>query len=81
MTRPLPRTQTAEELAESLLIASPQEMIDKLAVYAEAGVDRMILNINFGMGQAAQLDCIQQLAEEVMPHFVSSAGTALEAAE
>ncbi|MEL7542430.1 MAG: LLM class flavin-dependent oxidoreductase [Pseudomonadota bacterium] len=81
MTRPIARTQTADELAESLLIATPQEMIDQLAVYAEAGVDRMILNINFGMGQEAQLACIQQFAEEVMPHFAPQTPAQLEAAE
>ena len=37
----------------------------------EAGIDRVILNINFGMSQPEQLDCIQQFAEEVMPHFAS----------
>ncbi len=69
MIEPLPRKQTAEELGESLLIGTPQQLIDKLAPYAEAGVDRVIVNINFGMEQSEQLDCIQQFAEEVMPHF------------
>ena len=46
-------------------------MIDKLAPYAEAGIDRVIVNINFGMEQSEQLDCIQQFAEDVMPQFVS----------
>ncbi|MGI9408071.1 MAG: LLM class flavin-dependent oxidoreductase, partial [Hyphomicrobiaceae bacterium] len=71
MIEPLPRKQTAEELGESLLICTPSEMIDKLGPYAEAGIDRVILNINFGMSQPEQLDCIQQFAEEVMPHFAS----------
>ena len=80
MIRPLPRKQSVEELAESLLICTPAEMIDKLGPYAEAGVDRVILNVNFGAGQAETLDCIQQFAEEVMPHF-GSGGAASEAAE
>ncbi len=66
---PLPRKQTVEELAESLLICTPAEMIDKLGPYAEAGIDRVILNVNFGASQAETLDCIQGFAEEVMPHF------------
>ncbi len=69
MIRPLPRNQTLEELAENLLICTPQEMVDRLAPYAELGIDRMIFNINFGVGQTEQLECVQMLGEEVMPHF------------
>ena len=69
MIKPLPRKQTSDELAESLLICTPQEMIEKLAPYSEAGVDRVILNINFGAEQNETLDAIQCFAEEVMPHF------------
>lgn len=65
----LPREQTIEELAESLLICTSQEMIDKLAPYAEAGIDRVILNVNFGASQDETLDCIQCFSEEVMPHI------------
>lgn len=69
MIAPLPRKQTMDELAESLLICTPAEMIDKLAPYAEAGVDRVILNVNFGASQSETLDCLHCFAEEVMPHF------------
>lgn len=69
MIVPLPRKQTVEELADSLLICTSAEMIDKLGPYAEAGIDRVILNVNFGASQAETLDCIQAFAEEVMPHF------------
>ena len=78
MIRPLPRKQTIDELAESLLVCTPQEMIDKLAPYAEAGVDRVILNVNFGASQSETLDCIQQFAEDVMPHFIDRATRAAE---
>lgn len=69
MIRALPRSQTIEELADSLLIAPPGEMVDRLGPYAEAGIDRVILNVNFGSGQSATLESIQMFAEEVMPHF------------
>lgn len=68
----LPRKQSIEELAKSLLICTASEMIDKLGPYAEAGVDRMILNVNFGASQAETLDCIQCFAEEVMAHFTTA---------
>ena len=34
-------------------------MIEELLPYAEAGVDRFILNVNFGASQSETLDCIQ----------------------
>ena len=71
MIRPLPRSQSIEDLADSLLIAPPGELIDKLGPYAEAGIDRVILNVNFGSGQSETLDCIEMFASEVMPHFTS----------
>ncbi len=79
MIRPLPRKQTIEELAESLLICRPQEMIDKLGPYAEAGVDRVILSMNFGAEPEETLEAMQCFAEEVMPHFTGR--PALAAAE
>ena len=69
MIKPLPRKMTVEKTADNLTICTPSEMIDKLAPYAEAGVDRFIMNINFGVEQAEILESIQCFAEEVMPHF------------
>ncbi len=69
MIVPLPRAMTLEQTAENLTICTPGEMVDKLAPYAEAGVDRFIMNINFGVEQAEILDSMQCFAEEVMPHF------------
>lgn len=69
MIKQLPREQSAEELAESLLICTPSEMIDKLAPYAELGINRVIINPNFGVDAAETLDSLQCFAEEVMPHF------------
>jgi alkanesulfonate monooxygenase SsuD/methylene tetrahydromethanopterin reductase-like flavin-dependent oxidoreductase (luciferase family) len=76
MIRPLPRKQTVDELAASLVISTPQEVVDKLGPYYEAGVDRMILNINFGASQSETLDCIQSFAEDVMPHFTANRAAA-----
>jgi len=73
MIKELPRKQTKQELAESLLICTSQEMIDKLAPYQKLGIDRVILNFNFGCDPQETLDSIQQFAEDVMPHFSESA--------
>ena len=69
MIKPLPRNMTVEQTAENLTICTPAEMVDKLAPYAEAGVDRFIMNVNFGVEQSEVLESIQLFAEEVMPHF------------
>lgn len=69
MIKPLPRNMTVEQTAENLTICTASEMIEKLAPYAEAGVDRFIMNVNFGVEQAEVLESIQCFAEEVMPHF------------
>ncbi len=69
LIKPLPRQQSVDELADSLLVCTAGQMIDKLAPYAELGIDRVILNMNFGAHQQETLECIQCFAEEVMPHF------------
>jgi len=75
MIKPLPRNQTIEELAESLLICTKQEMIEKLKPYAELGIDRVILNVNFGTNANKILDSLQRFAEDVMPHFSTKSKT------
>jgi alkanesulfonate monooxygenase SsuD/methylene tetrahydromethanopterin reductase-like flavin-dependent oxidoreductase (luciferase family) len=71
MVRALPCATPLNELGESLLICTPDEMVDKLAPYAELGIDRVILNVNFGLEAQETLDAIQCLSEEVMPHFAT----------
>ncbi|MFT5505184.1 MAG: alkanesulfonate monooxygenase SsuD [Gammaproteobacteria bacterium] len=69
LIEPLPRDMTVEQTAENLTICTASEMIDKLGPYAEAGVDRFIMNVNFGVEQAEVLDSIEAFAQDVMPHF------------
>jgi len=69
---PLPRRVPVEETARNLHICTAPEMVEQLSPYAEAGVDRFILNVNFGAGQAETLESIQRFAEEVMPHFTAA---------
>jgi alkanesulfonate monooxygenase SsuD/methylene tetrahydromethanopterin reductase-like flavin-dependent oxidoreductase (luciferase family) len=69
MIEPTPRKMTLDQTRENLTICPTSEMIDKLSVYAEAGVDRFIMNMNFGASQSELLDTIQRFAEEVKPHF------------
>lgn len=70
--RALPRNQSVEELGQNLLICSPQEMVDRLGPFAEIGVDRVSLTVNFGAPHQEVMDTIQCIAEEVMPHFAQA---------
>ena len=78
MIKPLPCKTPIEELGENLLIGTSQEVIDKLAPYAELGIDRVILNPNFGLDADDTLDAIAAFAEEVMPHFMTKPDVAAE---
>lgn len=70
--RELDHHQTVDELGASLLIGSADALVDELGRYAEAGVDRMILNVNFGIEQHQTLETIHALAENVLPHITRS---------
>ena len=67
--RPLPRAQTVEELAGNLLLCGRDEMIDRLSVYSDLGIDEVISTSNFGQDEQMTLDMMSRFAEEVMPHF------------
>lgn len=67
--RPLPRTQTAEELGQNILICEAAEMIDRLAHYAELGIDEVIVTSIFGQEQGATLDMMSAFGAEIMPHL------------
>ncbi len=67
--RPLPRKQSLEELAANILLCGKDEMIDRLSVYAELGIDEVIATSNFGQDEQMTLDMMSRFAEEVMPHF------------
>lgn len=68
---PLPATRTLEELAENTLVCTTNELIDRLGIYAEAGIDEVALNFNIGAGQAQTLEAMQRFSQDVMPHFSS----------
>lgn len=68
MIEPLPRKQSLEELMDNVLICPAAEMVDRLSVYAEAGIDELIMSCSFGQEQAEMLDMMERFAAEVMPH-------------
>ena len=56
-------------MTENLLICSTNEMIDKLNVYAEAGVDEIIISSGFGQSQSEMIESMYRISEEVIPYF------------
>ena len=59
--RPLPRSQTVEELGANILICQRDEMIDRLADYAEMGIDEVIVTSIFGQPQDETLEMMSML--------------------
>ena len=66
---PLERNQTYEEMKKNLLICPVNEMIDKLSIYAEAGVDEIIISSSFGQNQIDLIESMQRISEEIIPYF------------
>lgn len=71
MIEKLPREQTAEELGKSLIACTAPEAVDRLAEYAELGIDEVIVTCNLGFESARVMDGMHRLAEDVMPHLKS----------
>ncbi|MDP9066214.1 MAG: LLM class flavin-dependent oxidoreductase [Pseudomonadota bacterium] len=74
----LPLKQSKDQLRESLLICTASELIDRLKVYQELGVDELIINGNIGHDNQESLDALERFAADVMPYF-SPAGPRIPA--
>jgi len=77
---PLDVPETLEDIRRSLIIGSPQECVDKIAHYAELGIDDIQVNMNFGASHAEVMDGLERFAVHVMPHFCKQAGKAEQVA-
>jgi alkanesulfonate monooxygenase SsuD/methylene tetrahydromethanopterin reductase-like flavin-dependent oxidoreductase (luciferase family) len=75
----LPLKQSMEEFRRNIIICPAAEMIDRLKVYEELGVDDFIMNVNLGHSQEESLEAIHRFAADVMPAFAPPARIAAEA--
>ena len=66
---PLQRDQNINELTENLIICPPSEMIDKLGLYSDVGIDEIIINASFGQSQEDLIESMYRINDKVMPHF------------
>ena len=71
LIEPLPRSQTLEEMTENLIICPVNEMIDKLSVYSESGINEIILSAGFGQNQQDMIESMYRIGKYVIPHFKS----------
>jgi alkanesulfonate monooxygenase SsuD/methylene tetrahydromethanopterin reductase-like flavin-dependent oxidoreductase (luciferase family) len=65
----LPLQQSLEEFRQSVIVCPAAEMVDRLKVYEELGIDDFIMNVNLGHSQGESLESIERFAVEVMPAF------------
>ena len=72
LIEPLPREQTLEELSENLLICETSQMIDKLGMYSDAGVDEIIFSAGFGQTQEEMIESMYRISDQVIPFFKST---------
>jgi len=71
LIEPLPRSQSLEEMTKNLIICPVNEMIDKLSVYAESGINEIIISAGFGQSQQDMIESMYRIGEHVIPHFKS----------
>jgi hypothetical protein len=67
--RHLPLKQTMEEFKENIIICPAAEMVDRLSLYHELGIDDLIMNVNIGHSNDEALDCVERFGADVLPHF------------
>jgi alkanesulfonate monooxygenase SsuD/methylene tetrahydromethanopterin reductase-like flavin-dependent oxidoreductase (luciferase family) len=67
--RHLPLKQTLEEFKQNVIVCGAGEMIDRLKLYEELGIDDFIMNVNVGHTQQESLDSLNRFAADVMPWF------------
>ena len=61
--------QSIDELKDNLLICPVNQMIDKLNLYAEAGIDEVIFSSSFGQSQKETMESMKRISDYVIPHF------------
>jgi alkanesulfonate monooxygenase SsuD/methylene tetrahydromethanopterin reductase-like flavin-dependent oxidoreductase (luciferase family) len=71
--RPLPLKQTLEEFRQNVIVCTASEMVDRLKLYEEVGIDDFIMNVNIGHSQEESLEAVHRFAADVMPWFAARA--------
>jgi alkanesulfonate monooxygenase SsuD/methylene tetrahydromethanopterin reductase-like flavin-dependent oxidoreductase (luciferase family) len=70
MVQPRETGRTTADVADALIIGTPDECLDKLRRYAEAGIPEMIINMSFGAAHRDVMASLERLATDVLPHVL-----------
>lgn len=60
---------TLEDIERNLMIGSPEEVAEKLALYYEQNIDEMQLNFSFGTPHGEIMNSIEDFMTRVVPQF------------
>jgi alkanesulfonate monooxygenase SsuD/methylene tetrahydromethanopterin reductase-like flavin-dependent oxidoreductase (luciferase family) len=66
---PIDVAGSPEDMRETLLIGTAEEVIDKLGAYDELKVQDLLLNMSFGASHADILASMERFARDIMPHY------------
>ncbi len=69
--RYVPPKQSMEDFRNNIIVCTASEMLDRLKLYEELGVDDFIMNVNIGHSQDESLESLNRFAESVMPAFAA----------
>ena len=58
-----------DTLETNLMFGSPDQVVQKLGMYQEIGVDAFICYVSMGLGMADQRRSLELFVDKVMPHF------------
>lgn len=61
--------RSMSEIEDALVIGSADQCLEKVAAYAQLGIDEFIVNMGFGASHADVMRSMEIFAEKVMPHF------------
>ena len=58
-----------EMLEQNLMLGTPEQVIDKLKLYEQIGIDAFVYLASMGLGHKEQQDSLRLFCEEVIPAF------------
>lgn len=67
--QPIDIELTLEALAERTVIGTIDECHEKLSVYADLGLDEMVVNMSFGTPHRDVLGSMERLSQHILPHL------------
>jgi alkanesulfonate monooxygenase SsuD/methylene tetrahydromethanopterin reductase-like flavin-dependent oxidoreductase (luciferase family) len=67
-----PEDYREENVRENLLFGTPDEVIEKLRLYQDSGVDLFCYGVSFDLGRKATVRSLELFIERVMPAFASA---------